>query len=622
VRVHIYLDGGAGKNGKFFKSALANKHSANTVGLLCKTNLAKNRFSILLSSDEIKKHAGEKIFIHGISTTGKGSKNLLLKRSGEFRIPFADPQNVKLKASSVPNTKQGLSDRNYNLLSESRYKIFSNELNLGIQKYNMFWANFENSNQLSSLNEINCPSGYIQFPENEVERNKLGVKKYHCYKKNAYDSYKASFKVNLKHNIQLAVVLWTAPEKYRSPGCEGFDFSLQNRHLYLGCYPSPHHYDDYSDWIAFVASRFGKYIDHYIVWNEVDSMNWADVSSSQYSKSYLASHRSLAVKLMTNANNELMKRTITQVKKNDHYCNFKQNNSCSNLVYVSLTKNLNRDFINNPQSILIGGLTILDSIWRNLGLSYNWSVAFHPYGLNAVTNTTKSLASYQKENLILRGIHPRLTLAKHQSRILLSEQNHGNKNLDNKAEYICQSQHQSISQPEIIGQTHNHFQRTVTNDRLQNESEVLDLHSMLPVGAGRDLQNRKNYVTYQAYLSTSKRYWGKRDNHFCCKNYNLGCSSATNRLVKGRVDKRRDTFIRGWAYDQDIPFSSVVVYFYIGNKRIGKTIANKTRVDVNSAFSISGNHGFHFNIPRVYQNQYENIDVRVVDLTTNEWATL
>ncbi len=184
-----------------------------------------------------------------------------------------------------------------------------------------------------------------------------------------------------------------------------------------------------------------------------------------------------------------------------------------------------------------------------------------------------------------------------------------------KAEYICQAHHYSLSNPEVISQTHNHFQRAINATSLNDEPERLEQHSMLPAGAGKRLENRNKYKAFKAYLSTSQSNWNEKNSHYCCQNYGLGCLRSSNN-IKIRVDKKTHSLIRGWSYDPDKAHKPTVVYFQLDNKVIGKTLSNMPRAGVNRAFRISGNHGFKWIVPTKYRDSYDKIEVFVRDLTT------
>lgn len=56
--------------------------------------------------------------------------------------------------------------------------------------------------------------------------------------------------------------------------------------------------------------------------------------------------------------------------------------------------------------------------------------------------------------------------------------------------------------------------------------------------------------------------------------------------------------INGWAYDPDTSGQSIAVHIYTSTGTfVTQVIASDSRPDVNAAFNITGNHGFHFDIP-------------------------
>jgi YD repeat-containing protein len=66
-------------------------------------------------------------------------------------------------------------------------------------------------------------------------------------------------------------------------------------------------------------------------------------------------------------------------------------------------------------------------------------------------------------------------------------------------------------------------------------------------------------------------------------------------------------FAGGWSFDPDNAAASNIIHFYIDGPAgsgtfLGSTTANLARPDVNSAYSITGQHGFRFQIPTQYQN--------------------
>lgn len=432
---------------------------------------------------------------------------------------------------NLPKNKQGIADRNYDLLSESKYSILENKLNIGIQKYNYYWEKAEDRIP-SSLFPAVCDQDYLLFPKNETQKERFGLHRYHCYKKRFIQQWQKRFEFNKKHDIQIAIVLWTAPKMYRDPGCEGFYFPLQKRYLTGGCYPSSEHYDDYEDWIRFTAHRFGKYIDHYIVWNEVDSTNWADTSTTRYPKKEMIKDLKFHMKRSFAIYAEILKRTIKTVNELDHKCMNVQG-KCSDLVYVSLTRDwysrIPTFHRNKKDAIHIRwrNMNLLDYLWNELGLDYGWSIAVHPYGNvydkfdNGLTfSTLKDLLAYQKAQIDSRKAKNRSWHSYPQSILFASEQNAGHDvradDWRRKAQFICESYDVALRMPELIAITDNHFQDNIHGKKITK-------HTMLPPTVKADLSDAEKYETFRAFLSTTPDVWGKRNDHYCCRTLRLGC---------------------------------------------------------------------------------------------------
>ncbi len=446
---------------------------------------------------------------------------------------FANNLNVNLLNYNPPSNKQGISDRNNRVLSDKRYSVLRDKLSIGIQKYNYYWREAENSSISSKAPQV-CKKGYLLFPKNKKQKKSLGFHNYHCYSKKFITNWKKRFRKNAEYDIQIAIVLWTAPEAYIDKGCEGFYFPLQKKRLKGGCYPTPQHYDDYEDWIRFTARVFGKYIDHYIVWNEVSSTNWADISTTKYPKKKIMKNLNFHMKRSFETYSTLLEKTITSVNQLDKKC-LNHKGKCKNFIYLSLTHDWYSKKIkirnDKKDSIHIDwrNMNLLDYLWNKFALKYDWSLVVHPYGDVYSKNrhalrfsTLSDLSKYQKNQINSYSKKTRNWLSYPQSRLFASEQNVAGKVKANgwkeKAKYICESYDVSIKSPEIIAITHNHFQDNVINKKANPT-----IHTMLPAAVKKDLSDASKYETFQAYESTTPLTWNKKSNHYCCKKHNLGC---------------------------------------------------------------------------------------------------
>ena len=440
---------------------------------------------------------------------------------------------ISLPGYPLPVHKEGISDRNNNTLRDARYRKLADDIGVSIQKYNYYWMTFEDS-VTSSDKPLKCPAGYTLFPSDSTQKESLGVKRYHCYKDSTVSGWEKRFSFNSKYKIDIAVVLWTTPEQYRAVGCEGFYFPLQDKYLKNGCYPTKEHYDDYEDWIRFTAWKFGKYIDHYIVWNEVDSTDWADPSDENYSKASMISDMSSAMKRSFQIYSSLLKRTTESVSELDRKCMGREN-ECNNFIYISMSwdwyseKPFYWKDSKGGYHIIFQNRNLLDYLWKNIGTDINWSVAVHPYGdaydssdTSLRFSTLKDFSAYQKKHIEKYIESGKSWLNYTQSRLFASEQNAGPEleggDMRKKAEFICQTYDIGMRMPELVAMTHNHFQ-----DSTNQDSCTPSKYAMLPSCAGKDLEDAGSYETYQAYISTSDNVWGKSDEHYCCQEFGVGC---------------------------------------------------------------------------------------------------
>jgi hypothetical protein len=88
IQVHLYRGGPAGGGGSFVGVASADRQSGTGIAKACGSSGSAHRFRIPLALSLRKSHAGEPLFVHGISPTG--AANALLAGSGEHTIPADD----------------------------------------------------------------------------------------------------------------------------------------------------------------------------------------------------------------------------------------------------------------------------------------------------------------------------------------------------------------------------------------------------------------------------------------------------------------------------------------------------------------------------------------------------
>ncbi len=107
--------------------------------------------------------------------------------------------------------------------------------------------------------------------------------------------------------------------------------------------------------------------------------------------------------------------------------------------------------------------------------------------------------------------------------------------------------------------------------------------------------NRYNGV--QMWIPYDSFYFGK----------NCGGPTSTSNIPKGVIDQSDCSAISGWAYDPDSSSTAIGIHIYVNGPApagdfydYGAT--NVSRPDVNSAFGITGTHGFNWTVPSKYKD--------------------
>lgn len=155
-----------------------------------------------------------------------------------------------------------------------RYAVIDS-LSPGIRRYNLFWDTFERVP--SQASPFACPSGAKLVPPTAADKDRLGFERYHCYSEAPLDALRVQMELDNLTGAQGAGILYSAPEFYRHPNCTGFPFGKGVVEK-GGCVPLPEHVADYADYVRVMLGEFGSLLRHLVVWNEVASAGWMDMS--------------------------------------------------------------------------------------------------------------------------------------------------------------------------------------------------------------------------------------------------------------------------------------------------------------------------------------------------------
>jgi len=537
-------------------------------------------------------------------------------------------------SSCLPPNKQGITDQDYGDapmglgpysplekedILNSRYAVYKNQINAGMRIYNFWWNFVEHPNHVAkpSLNEVSsCAGGYIRIPFDENEKNLFGFKKFRCINVEALKKMDKLIGLDKRHGMQSAVVLYSAPKKYISSGCENY-VHLKT----MGCVPRDDSMDDYEDYVRVLATRYngecklescksqnpqGAKISHFVVWNEVDHSIWNRDGSLLFDISQGLNSPKLQSIMDKYA--KLLIRTHSAMK----------GNITGAMIYASFTANMQGPGLSYG-GVQIGVYNVLDYIWNKVGLNIPWSVAFHPYGergnVYQALNYLEDLLKYQRGKLeVATGKnYQELELKNYpQMYIFLSEQGHYRdpkvaSDLDSAAKYICLAHKRQYQFANfMIGSTHNYFYSTDDENSangcyLQGACYGLIRNTQVDI----DFANLDNEVTGSAYLATSLNNWTNSDEHYCCVNHKMGCLDKSidksEYRVMGALEGIDLGIIKGWAFDKDNPTRNATIRLKDENSKVLEVKTGMIRIDINQTYFIPGNHGFAIKTDELYQ---------------------
>jgi hypothetical protein len=285
------------------------------------------------------------------------------------------------------------------------------------------------------------------------------------------------------------------------------------------------------------------------------------------------------------------------------------------LMDVSLDGMWTHDQLPNETAI-IGAQTMLAGLWAEIGVSLSWSIAIHPYGwpTDDIANITNFhnlfyISNYQAEQLLAHGIENCQNAPQYW--MTATEEGWPYYFIDDKALAICSAHSIVTSMTNVLGQTHDSFQQGSPDDP----------YGLIPWASGLELTNASLYVTYQAYVSTSLSYWTVRNDHYCCTNNQLGCSSTTTQAVIGIIDGliENNQLLVGWACAQGLP-NAIAIQLYANNvTKLGSPVlaSQPSEAAVASSSwcnSIGDNYRFAINITE-YMAEYSGQTLSVLGIS-------
>ena len=285
----------------------------------------------------------------------------------------------------LPRGKQGVYDLEpYNPndpASIRRFQAFD-VMGIGLSRHDYSWANLEQQYShlpgqvISSYATLpggpgpHCASGYTLFPTDNAHKAALQFNRFHCYNAATIAAMDTRMAKEYASGIQSAATLFHQPAMHNNPSC-----------TVGACVPYTEiGLQDWQDYIAFMASRYGGQTSlgklyHYIIWNEVDEAIYFNMDG-MINPATSAPINQNAPGPISTADKEFWARHVAEMIKRAHVAINRHTSGV--MLYVCLTGLWQQQYRWGGK-IHIAGNYIVERMWYELGLNYDWSIALHPY---------------------------------------------------------------------------------------------------------------------------------------------------------------------------------------------------------------------------------------------------
>lgn len=400
----------------------------------------------------------------------------------------------------------------------ARYQMMRDQMGIGYHQYNLGWIGMEHPTIPPSANPINCPTGFISYPNNEDARRRLGFHAFHCYSQGALRVWDRLFRIDKDHGMQTGVVIAYTPEQFRHPNCTPFDFGASN--LLPFCFPTPEGMDALEDYVNLLASRYNGQnanlgnarVRHFIMWNENAAGTWANFRGQS---SMNADSTDLNYRAGRLAN--VMVRAHRAIKRHQ----------TGAMLYFSTDSIWEA----TPEQVAhdghLGTKRLLDRIWDRLGTSIDWSLAIHPYGAPNQPAAPRHYNYYSLDFVHQYQVDKLKALGQPvnspQSYMIASEQGWplNFSSDEQRAQFVCRAHDTTVIKPYLIASAHNYFhQQPGDNGATQGDS-----YALIPSSIPASLNGVQNHPIGRAYISSHPNVFKKSDTHYCCSQHQIGCRS-------------------------------------------------------------------------------------------------
>lgn len=438
-----------------------------------------------------------------------------------------------------PQALQGHDDASYTAMMiaqgqtqqlTERYKHIA-AMQPGIRRYNMFWSGLEPLP--SSASPQQCRSGLTLVPANETDRAARGYNNFHCYNIPSVAAFDTLLPMDNATGAHHAAIFWNAPEWAIYENCTGFPWGKQMDRG--GCVPKPEYMADFEDYVLFHAERYSPAsayapLRHYVVWNEVISAGWMDMSPRVPNR--IAVANTTGDQQLTPAEFNLWADVYAQMMRAAARAATRHNPEA--IVWFSSDHFWLSPVQKQNDTLHISLKRMLDAIWERVGVDIDWGLVVHPYdggdprqdvwadGIYTFA-TLQHLADYQAAQLQARGLAPKdnkTGMWRPQMLLYPSEQGwptHDLSQQKQRARNICYAQNLSQNVSTIIGVTHNLFQM------VPGASQGGAVYGLISDLVNSTLDNGAGHPCYDAYVATSPSQWQKNASNYCCATWQTGC---------------------------------------------------------------------------------------------------
>eukprot|EP00049_Salpingoeca_infusionum_P015717 m.307957 g.307957 ORF g.307957 m.307957 type:complete len:485 (+) comp15938_c0_seq6:1680-3134(+) len=455
---------------------------------------------------------------------------------------------VYTKGYEWPQALQGHDDDSYTMWMrgqgmeaelDARYKQIA-VMKPGIRRYNMFWNGLEP--QPSTSAPTSCPTGLTLVPVNETDRALRGFRRYHCYNiKDACSGWDEMLARDFQIGAHHAGIFWASPAWARNANCTGFPWGKQMNQF--GCIPRLDAMDDFHDYFNFVAERYSgnssAYVkpsapgplSHFVVWNEVVSAGWMDMSPLIPNRITL--DNTTGDEQLTAAQFENMTSTYALMLSLANEAVTRHNPSA--LVWFSSDHYWLSPHQNKGDVLHVSLLKFLDQVWQKIGTRFDWGLVVHPYDAGDPNqnlwnqgiytfDTLQNVVDYQIQKLNQSGLSPMNSTGSWRPQTLVypSEQGWSTAQVpqqSHRARNICRAQRLSEQVPNVFAVTHNLFQQMPDSG-----GQGGAFYGLISPNISATLADGANDSCFNAYLATSPDFWNKRNDHYCCQQWQLGCA--------------------------------------------------------------------------------------------------